>query len=181
MAWTAGDLDRCLRGDARAWDGFVETFGPHIRATVARALSGRDEGLGFQDAEDAVQTVFMRLVDNDRRLLRSFDARRSTLATWLAVVSRSTAIDHLRTRRSQRRCDALAPAPTRGPAGADGPGPMVSGDLLSGRQRLVLHMLFDRGWSVEQAAEAMAVDCQTVRSTKHKAIEKLRQHFKVSQ
>ena len=50
-------------------------------------------------------------------------------------------------------------------------------ELLSPRQRLVLRLLFDDEMSVAEAAEAMSVEAQTVRSAKHKALTKLRQFF----
>jgi DNA-directed RNA polymerase specialized sigma subunit len=49
--------------------------------------------------------------------------------------------------------------------------------VLTGRQRLVLHLLFDRGMDVPGVAKLLAVEEQTVRSAKHKAIVRLRRHF----
>jgi RNA polymerase sigma factor (sigma-70 family) len=49
--------------------------------------------------------------------------------------------------------------------------------LLSPRQKLVLNMLYDRDMDVAEVAEALGVDPQTVRSTHHKAMLKLRTHF----
>ena len=49
--------------------------------------------------------------------------------------------------------------------------------LLSPRQKLVLTMLYDRDMEVADVATALGVDPQTVRSTHHKAMLKLRSHF----
>jgi len=43
----------------------------------------------------------------------------------------------------------------------------------------VLRLLFDEEMSVSEAAAVLGVDAQTVRSTKHKAIRKLRDFFQV--
>jgi RNA polymerase sigma-70 factor (ECF subfamily) len=51
--------------------------------------------------------------------------------------------------------------------------------LLTDRQRLVLQMLFDDDLTVEQVARRMGVDEQTVRSTKHKALTRLREFYGV--
>ena len=51
-------------------------------------------------------------------------------------------------------------------------------DLLSPRQGLVLELLYQRELEVAEAAEMLGVDPQTVRSTHHKAMIKLRAHFK---
>src|SRR5262245_45119868 len=48
---------------------------------------------------DAAQDVFVRLCANDFRLLKTYDPARAGLSTWLAVVSRSAAVDFVRRRR----------------------------------------------------------------------------------
>jgi len=50
--------------------------------------------------------------------------------------------------------------------------------LLSPRQREILAMLYDREMDVAEIARALAIDPQTVRSAHHKAMIKLRAHFK---
>jgi RNA polymerase sigma factor (sigma-70 family) len=50
-------------------------------------------------------------------------------------------------------------------------------DLLSPRQQLVLTMLYERDMDVAEIARTLDVDPQTVRSTHHKAMLKLRAHF----
>ncbi len=49
--------------------------------------------------------------------------------------------------------------------------------LLSPRQALVLEMLYPREMEVAEVAETLGIDPQTVRSTHHKALVKLRAHF----
>jgi RNA polymerase sigma-70 factor (ECF subfamily) len=50
--------------------------------------------------------------------------------------------------------------------------------LLSPRQREILAMLYDREMEVAEIARALGIDPQTVRSAHHKAMVKLRAHFK---
>ena len=50
--------------------------------------------------------------------------------------------------------------------------------LLSPRQREILAMLYDREMDVAEIARALGIDAQTVRSTHHKAMIKLRAYFK---
>ncbi len=178
------NLTACLRGDKRAWDAFVERYARVIHAAVARTCRAHDARLGEQDVEDIAQDVFVRLVKDDFRLLRSYDPAKASLATWLTIVSRSMALDALRRRRpTAAPLEAAAevaqpPQPPPPPADSPATGAVeVPEGLLSGRQRLVLHLLFDEELSVEAAAEAMGVEAQTVRSTKHKALLKLREHF----
>ncbi len=50
--------------------------------------------------------------------------------------------------------------------------------LLSPRQREILGMLYDKEMDVAEIARALGIDPQTVRSAHHKAMVKLRAHFK---
>jgi len=50
--------------------------------------------------------------------------------------------------------------------------------LLSPRQREILTMLYDREMEVAEIASALGINPQTVRSAHHKAMVKLRAHFK---
>ncbi len=49
---------------------------------------------------------------------------------------------------------------------------------LSPRQAVVLEMLYQRDMDVAEVAEVLAVEPQTVRSTHHKALVRLRAHFR---
>jgi len=172
-------LWKCLQGDKRAWEAFVDRCAPIIFATVRRVMGGRVPPGRGASAEDIAQDVFLRLVQNDFRLLRSYDPARASLATWLTIVARSVTTDFVRRRPLPTvALDDAPPIPAPAPAGGS-PDPVndLPADLLSPRQRLVLHLLFDRQMTPEAAAAAMGISLQTVRSAKHKAIKKLREHF----
>ena len=169
------DLKSCLNGDKRAWDAFVERWAGVLLAAVGRTLRGRLGIVEQSDIEDAVQDVFVRLLKDDFRLLRSYDPARASLATWLTLVARSAAIDRLRQRgppAAPLEADHAAPTSRQ----ADPPVP-IPWHLLTPRQRLVLRLLFDEQMTVPEAARFMGVDEQTVRSAKHKALSRLREHF----
>jgi len=176
------ELSACLRGDKRAWDAFVERYARVIFAAVQRALRMHAPQANDADVQDAAQEVFVRLVKDDFRLLGSYDPSRAALTTWLTIVARSTAIDQVRRKRPQTvglehaAETAAAPPPTAGPARATEAVGIPDG-LLSPRQQLVLRMVFDEEMPVEQVAAVLGVEAQTVRSTQHKAISKLREHF----
>ena len=172
-------LAKCLDGSKWAWDAFVERYAGVIFSAVSRTLRGGRPSDDAESAEDIAQDIFVRLIKDDLRLLRTFDPSRASLVTWLTIVARSTTIDHLRRKRlSAVAIDDAAPlAAPESTEPIENPTDAIPADLLSGRQRLVMTMLFDRGMDVAEAAEAMGVSEQTVRSTKHKALLKLREHF----
>jgi len=173
-------LAQCIRGDSNAWQAFVDRYARVIYSSVGRVL-GRRTAAGHDPlVDDLTQDVFLRLVRNDFRLLRSFDPTRASLTTFLTIVARSTTLDQLRRRRIETvGLDQLAePAQhkTADPAKAT-EAVQIPPDLLSPRQRLVMELLFNKEMTVTQAAAVIGVDAQTIRSTKHKALTKLRKYF----
>lgn len=176
------DLQPCLRGEKKAWDTFVEQYSPMIYASVKRTLSGSSANIPGKTLEDIAQEVFVRLIRDDYRLLRQFDPKRASLSTWLALVARSVCIDQLR----KRQIETFSLEDSDIKAGPGSPDSAMAESancealplhLLTARQRLVLSMLFEEQMSVSQAANIIGVDNQTIRSTKHKALERLRSHF----
>src|ERR1700747_2359928 len=91
----AGDLEELTRGDTGAWDAFVRGYAALIMAAV------RGVAQDGAEAEDLAQEVFIRLCKDGFRLLKTYDATRAGLTTWLTIVARSTARDAQRRRRIQ--------------------------------------------------------------------------------
>jgi RNA polymerase sigma factor (sigma-70 family) len=165
--------DALLNGDGAAWEAFVRRYGGLIVAAV-RGISPNSG-----DIEDLTQEVFLRLCKEDFRLLRSYDPARAALSTWLTIVARSTARDALR----RRRVDAVPiEAVPEGQLAIDPVEPVrklkLPEALLSPRQREILAMLYDREMDVAEIARTLGIDPQSVRSAHHKAMLKLRDHFR---
>jgi RNA polymerase sigma-70 factor (ECF subfamily) len=119
------------------------------------------------------------LCKDDFRLLRSYDPARASLSTWLTIVARSTARDGLRRRRPEAVPHDAVP---EAQLAIDPVEPVqklkLPEALLSPRQRQILAMLYDREMDVAEIAQALDIDPQTVRSAHHKAMVKLRVHFR---
>jgi RNA polymerase sigma factor (sigma-70 family) len=168
------DLTRLCQGDKLAWDHFVRRYTGLILVAV-RAMTHQGG-----EVEDLVQEVFVRLCKDGYRLLKTYDPARAGLSTWLTIVARSTARDMLRRRHPQvTPIDAVPEAALAVNDPAPAEKLKVPDGLLSPRQKLVLTMLYDRDMEVAEVATAMGVDPQTVRSTHHKAMLKLRTHFAI--
>jgi RNA polymerase sigma-70 factor (ECF subfamily) len=166
------DLAGLLAGNKASWDSFVARFAGLILAAVRRVVGS--DGI---DVEDIAQDVFVRLCKDDFRLLRQYDPTRAGLSTWLTIVARSVAHDMIRRRRAPTQPIELTPEA----AFAVEPNIIekikIPDGLLSPRQQLVLTMIYERDMEVAEIATALSVDAQTVRSTHHKAMLKLRAHF----
>src|SRR5207253_5544054 len=131
------------------------------------------------DTEDLTQEVFVRLCKDNFRLLRTYDPARAGLSTWITIVARSTARDALR----RRRVDSVPiEAVPEAQLAVDPVEPVqklkLPEALLSPRQREILAMLYDREMDVAEVAQQLHIDPQTVRSAHHKAMVKLRAHFR---
>ena len=162
-----------LNGDSAAWESFVRRYGGLIVAAV------RGIAPIYGDIEDLTQEVFVRLCKDDFRLLRTYDSERAAMSTWLTIVARSTARDALRRRRADSVPIETVP---EAQLAVDFIEPVrklkLPEALLSPRQREILAMLYDREMEVAEIAQALGIDPQTVRSAHHKAMIKLRAHFK---
>ena len=162
-----------LRGDKAAWDAFVRRYGGLVIAAV------RGVAMAQGEVEDLTQEVFVRLCKDDFRLLRSYDPARASLSTWLTIVARSTARDGLRRRRAEAvPIDAVPEAQLAIEPVEPVQKLKLPEALLSPRQREILAMLYDREMDVAEIAKALGIDPQTVRSAHHKAMVKLRAHFR---
>jgi RNA polymerase sigma factor (sigma-70 family) len=163
--------DALLHGDPEAWEEFVRRYGGLIVAAVRSLAPG--------EVEDLTQDVFVRLCKDDFRLLRSYDPARASLSTWLTIVARSTARDALRRKRAEAVPIESVPEARLAVEPVE---PAIRlklpEALLSPRQREILAMLYDREMDVAEIAQALGIDAQTVRSTHHKAMIKLRVYFK---
>jgi RNA polymerase sigma factor (sigma-70 family) len=166
-------LDALGRGDRGAWEAFVRRYAGLVVAAV-RGVA-REPG----EVEDLTQEVFLRLCKDDFRLLRSYDPGRAGLSTWLTIVARSTARDAMRRQRVETVPIEAVPEAR---FAIDPVEPVqklkLPEALLSPRQREILTMLYDRDMEVTEIAAALGIDRQTVRSAHHKAMIKLRAHFR---
>jgi len=168
-----GELEALARGERGAWEAFVRRYAGLVVAAV------RGVARETVEVEDLVQEVLLRLCRDDFRLLRTYDPARARLSTWITIVARSTARDALRRHRpvvvpieavpeSRLAVDPVEPVRRL----------KLPEALLSPRQREILTMLYDRDMEVAEVATALGIDPQTVRSAHHKAMVKLRAHFK---
>jgi len=165
------ELAALLAGDRRAWDRFVRRYAGLIVSAVRSLVR---EGT---EVEDIVQEVFTRLCKDNFRLLRSYDPARAGLTTWLTIVARSTARDLQRRYRPPMSAIEDVPETVLAVTDSHAEPLKLPADLLSPRQQLVVTLLYEREMDVAEIAQLLGVDPQTVRSTHHKAMLKLRSYF----
>ena len=172
MAADGIDLAALTRGDKPSWDAFVRRYAGLILSAVRNVARDR------ADSEDLMQDVFARLCKDDFRLLKTYDPARAGLTTWLTIVARSTARDALRRHHPAQSSIDDVPEAVLAVEDRHVEPLKLPEELLSPRQKLVLSMIYDRDMEVAEIAQALGIDPQTVRSAHHKAMVKLRAHFK---
>ena len=70
-------------------NNFYEKYNPQIRAIVTRILTNADQA---GDIDDCVNAVFLELMEK----LRQYNDTRGSMAAFVAIIARSTAIDYCR-------------------------------------------------------------------------------------
>ena len=81
----------CLRGAPGAWDRFVDRFAGLFHHVVDRTCSQRRLALSAVDRDDVIAELLVEVLNENAAVLRGF-AGRSSLATYLAVIARRTAV-----------------------------------------------------------------------------------------
>ncbi len=90
-----------LARDRNAWSEFVQRFQGLVYARVARTAMEFNRRLDRSEIEDVCAEIFASLVENDCASLRRFEGR-SSLTTWLAVISRRRCLKWMQ-RRIERQ------------------------------------------------------------------------------
>lgn len=169
-----GPLVAGLRsGDPDALADIHRTFGAAVLGYLRGALRDR------ASAEDVHQEVFLEVW----RRGPSFDPARASLGTWIMLIARSRAIDHLRRRVPE-------PVDPDGPRGATlqrEEDPSASPDTLIERWRMavliaqlpedearMLRMRFHDGLSQSEIAERTGIPLGTVKTYMVRGLRRLR-------
>lgn len=133
-------MERCVDGDRRAWDVLVRAHLPRLYRSLRRLLGTGANAT--EDIQDVLQVLFLKLWEDDRRRLRSFQGR-SQLSTWLVAVARREALRYLERRKRAAR---VVPPPGNG---ASLPGRL--GELVADPSRDL-----ERAETVERVHDAVA-------------------------
>ncbi len=78
-------------------DKLIQKYYQSVYFSVRKTFLKYNISFSQQDAEDLVQDTFVRLFDNDRRLLRQYDPQRgSSLTGWIKMITVQTVIMSVR-------------------------------------------------------------------------------------
>jgi RNA polymerase sigma-70 factor (ECF subfamily) len=159
------------KGDPDALAEIHRTYGGMVLGYLRRAL--RDPGA----AEDVHQEVFLEVW----RRGPGYDPNRASLGTWVMLIARSRAIDHLRRRIPE-------PIDPQSPRAGEPEDPAASPDLLVERwamavhlarlpeeQARILRMRFHEGLSQTEIAARTGIPLGTVKTYMVRGLRRLRE------
>lgn len=91
-------VQRCVKGNKQAWDEFTVRYSRLIYNYIHSVLNlkGSDQ-FSQNDIHDLFQGIFLSLVKDDFKKLRSFKAKNGcSLASWLRQLTINATIDYIR-------------------------------------------------------------------------------------
>ena len=161
------------------WARFVDLYGPVVHHLV-RLMS---PGISDADTDDAVQDVFVKLVD----ILRSgaYDPAKSKFRTYLSTLTRRILVDRYRAAAARHDGEHADIAEMEDLASGDDPGELVDAkwrvacrmaaerrimeeSALSDQSRAAWRLLSGSGLSVKDAARRLGIPANTVSKVKRR-------------
>lgn len=166
---------RIAAGDTTALSELYDRYAAMLHALARRIL------MNSSDAEEVVQEVFLQVWKQAAR----YDTSRSSVSTWLVLITRSRAIDRLRTRQVVDRTLGTVQQENRGkhtsPEGMQSVWTQQRArrlreemQTLPKEQREVLEQAFFEGMTQSEISKTMDIPLGTVKTRTLLAMKKLR-------
>lgn len=175
---TLADLMTLLKQkDCKAFDIIYDQYSAALQAIVYRMIADKIV------TEDLLQDIFVKIW----RHLDNYDNTKGTLFTWMTKIARNVCIDHLRARHYNQQISvietdydyngivatALPPADT-----------ITISELhkvvqkLDVKQRVVIEMVYFRGFTHQEASEVLVVSLGTVKTRCRAGLKQIRDMYK---
>lgn len=166
-------MERLKTGDQAALETLYDNYGAAIYGVVLKIVGTE------QEARDVVQASFVKIWKH----AASYKPGKGSPFTWMLNIARNTAIDALRKKQKSPSTPNQSATTGVGVHGAELPNTDIVGlkDLvaqLPEEQQTVIEYLYFRGYTQQEAAEALGWPLGTVKTRSRAALQKLRSLFK---
>ena len=180
-------IDRCIRGEAGAWDHLVREYGPSVhdaaRFTLRRVLGSAQQ----EDIENVYQGVLLGLCDREAHRLKLFQ-NRSSFRTWVTSVTVRFSLNYIRTEKRKGSLkylaldDSAAELPDRDllPNDAEERERLHRAlEKIPPREKLILKLFYFDGLSYKSISEIMRIPVNSVSPLLIRAKDSLRKHAEI--
>lgn len=187
-------VQRCVKGDKLAWDEFVEKYSRLIYHYIRSTLKVKGSLLTQENIEELFQGLFLGLIKDNFRKLKSFKARNGcSLATWLRQVAVNYTLDYIRKSRPTLSLEEGSEAGWyKEELFIDGSGAMVEAiydkerfgrlkeciDGLGNDDRYFLELHINKGLQLEDLKRHFKISRPAIDMRKMRIIERLRDCFR---
>jgi len=171
--------------------GLLASIMPAIRKIIRIYLHSRGIRPGLIDVDDLAHGIAVLLLERDCRMMKTYDPRRSSPVTWLALIVR-TNVPHLLRHYmggAKRQAASAPPANIEIPLKAPEETLLVSERLalldravasLNARDRGLFDALRRFDFVAEQTARHLGISLKELRNRKHRLITRIRSQIQLS-
>ncbi|MBI1831122.1 MAG: sigma-70 family RNA polymerase sigma factor [Planctomycetes bacterium] len=185
MGLIARDRDlikRCLHHEPGAWNDFVDRFLGLVYHVVQHTADMRSFTLNPDDKEDIAAQILLKVVENDYASLRQFRGK-SSLASYLTVIARRTAVNEIADRAQVKEKEVGKPSeaiteekpqPKREPVldTLEEVGKLLK--KLPPRERAVVRLFYIERKSYEEISKELNIPVNSIGAILARARKKLR-------
>ncbi|UFH54503.1 RNA polymerase sigma factor [Spirosoma sp. KNUC1025] len=171
-------LEKLVQRDQQAFQWLYDQYSPALYGILLRIV--REE----EQAQDLLQDVFIKIWKN----LDAYDASKGRLFTWMLNVARNTAIDSLRSRKTQPfseiRTDEENVRIIDQQHSTEQPNPEHIGikdvvDKLRPERKQLIDLIYFGGYTHEEAADKLKLPLGTVKTRVRAALQELKELFRL--
>ena len=166
-------MQRLQSGDKAAFEELYDSFGAALYGVILKIVGTEEE------ANDVLQASFVKIW----KYAAKYDSKKGSPFTWMLNIARNTAIDALRKRQKTPSSPNQAEIADVGVNSGKELNINTIGlkelvDKLPPEQREVLEYLYFRGYTQQEASEALELPLGTVKTRARTALKKLRAVFR---
>lgn len=155
------------------FDYLYDNYSDALYAVIYKVVNDKEI------ADDLLQEVFVKIWNN----VASYDASKGKLYTWMLNVARNRAIDHLRSKahNKSKQTNSIednvyaVDQNNQTQFNTDTIGVRDFVSQLKDKHREVIELIYFKGYTQEEAAEALEIPLGTVKTRSRAAIKKLRE------